>query len=559
MTRLHWIVLVGVVLFLLLVTFQPVEFHLTNLTWVDDGFYYLGYARNIALGNGPTFDGLVQTNGVQPLWALLLIGVATIAPDHEILMRASMILAIGLAVISTFAMNAILMQLFAPSLRSVMLLLYLALISSPQLVLSGMETPANPAMFTLSLAALLRIRTQAWKATSAAGILVGLTCLARVDNLVLAPAFALILICRNGTLIILTTRGGLGDAIRSIIWLAVPIILIVCAYVAFNVSAFGHALPISGEIKSTLQSHYADALGGRFSPPYLIETTQAAILHYATIINSILTMLLISFSPLTLIVRGALALGLLLLVIVIWKRRKLRPPMQESQPSFSTIIMGLVILNVLFHTWLLFFQLGKRNASVLNWYYVPEYILITVLLGLILPRIEQLLKTDSGRSYRIATIVLIASMMVSIGMFIWHFQHPVGVQPLLSHYRATEWANEHVPDDDVIGSFNAGVIGYFSEAVVINLDGLMNDKEILAIALGKARLGEYIIRHNIRWVMDYAGTNWSAHAADSFQGIPAHWLEPVYSQDFDNYGFVPSTFYVFKVSHGLRPRNLIQR
>ncbi len=48
--RVHYAVLLIVVSFLLLVTVQPIEFHLTSLTFVDDGFYYLGYARNIALG-----------------------------------------------------------------------------------------------------------------------------------------------------------------------------------------------------------------------------------------------------------------------------------------------------------------------------------------------------------------------------------------------------------------------------------------------------------------------------------------------------------------------------
>jgi hypothetical protein len=92
------------------------------------------------------------------------------------------------------------------------------------------------------------------------------------------------------------------------------------------------------------------------------------------------------------------------------------------------------------------------------------------------------------------------------------------------------------------------VIGYFSDAVVINLDGLMNDHEILAIAHGTGELDDYITRHNIGWVMDYADANWSVQNADSFQGIPSQWLEPVYTQDFDNYGFVPSVYYIFSVA-----------
>ena len=84
-----WII---VILLLILVSLQPLSYHLSNLTLIDDGFYYLGYARNIAAGNGPTFDGLVETNGVQPLWTVLLILVASVQQDDLALMQSGMIL-----------------------------------------------------------------------------------------------------------------------------------------------------------------------------------------------------------------------------------------------------------------------------------------------------------------------------------------------------------------------------------------------------------------------------------------------------------------------------------
>ncbi|MFH0859937.1 MAG: hypothetical protein V1921_01940 [Candidatus Altiarchaeota archaeon] len=38
----------------------------------DDAFYYFGIARNIASGNGVTFNGQHMTNGFHPLWALMI-------------------------------------------------------------------------------------------------------------------------------------------------------------------------------------------------------------------------------------------------------------------------------------------------------------------------------------------------------------------------------------------------------------------------------------------------------------------------------------------------------
>jgi hypothetical protein len=543
MQRLHVIVLLAVILFLLLVIAQPVEFHLTNLTFVDDGFYYLGYARNIALGNGPTFDGLVETNGVQPAWALLLIGVTGVVSDGEGLMRASMLLAIVLVVISVLAMNDVLKQLFAPTLRVPVLLFYLAFIGGPQIVLSGMETPVNLALLTLALAAVLRVRSVMFKPTVFVGILVGLACLARVDTVIIVPAFALILLWRNDVLE-RRDRDTRGKALRSLFWFGVPVAVIFGGYLLFNVSVFGRALPVSGEIKSTLQGHIADAIGGRLSPAYLVETTRAALEQWGTIFNNYLTTELISFSPATLLARGVLALGVVILVIVFIHGRRTRRTIAPA--GFHWPLALAVTAIFLFHTWMLFFQLG-RNASVLNWYYVPEYIFITLTIGLLLANVER--RINSQRFYSAVTIWLLVSMAASAAVFVRQFQQADGVTPLLTHYRVTQWANENLPHDEIIGSFNAGVIGYFSDARVINLDGLMNDEEILEVARGNSDLASYVQRHNIAWILDYAPANWSIESAADFQGIPTPLLLPIYSQPFDNYGFQPSVFYVFRVDY----------
>jgi hypothetical protein len=92
------------------------------------------------------------------------------------------------------------------------------------------------------------------------------------------------------------------------------------------------------------------------------------------------------------------------------------------------------------------------------------------------------------------------------------------------------------------------VVGYFSDATVINLDGLMNDDEILDVAQGKANITEYIDRHHIDWIMDYTSQDWQLNDHLPFSGIDVNRLEMVYSQSFDNYSFEPSIFYIFKVT-----------
>src|SRR5262245_17645869 len=155
MHRLNLVFLGIVVVFLLVLALQPVDFQLSSLTFVDDGFYYLGYARNIALGNGPTFDGLVETNGVQPLWTLILVVIAKFFPERVTFLHMALVVATVLVAISAIAMNDVLKHFFAAPLRTPTMTLYIAFISTS--TLTGMETAANLAALTIALAAVLRL------------------------------------------------------------------------------------------------------------------------------------------------------------------------------------------------------------------------------------------------------------------------------------------------------------------------------------------------------------------------------------------------------------------
>ena len=46
-----------------------------------------------------------------------------------------------------------------------------------------------------------------------------------------------------------------------------------------------------------------------------------------------------------------------------------------------------------------------------------------------------------------------------------------------SRIKLASWINSNISSDTVLGSYNAGTIGYFSNTSVINLDGLINGKE----------------------------------------------------------------------------------
>jgi hypothetical protein len=68
-------------------------------------------------------------------------------------------------------------------------------------------------------------------------------------------------------------------------------------------------------------------------------------------------------------------------------------------------------------------------------------------------------------------------------------------------YRAARWMAQNLPADAVVGSWNAGVLGYYSMQRVVNLDGLVNDYALLPY-LEQRRIDAYILREGVRYLSD---------------------------------------------------------
>jgi hypothetical protein len=534
---------------LLVIALLPVEFHLSSFTLVDDGFYYLGYARNIALGNGPTFDGIVATNGVQPLWTFILVVVAKLFPDRVAFLHMALVVAAILAAVSAIAINDVLKHFFATPLHSAVMTFYIAFIATSQLTLTGMETTANLAIFTIALAAVLRLsRPTLWR-TVGAGCLVGLTCLGRVDNLIMTPAFALLMLWRAGLLMQISSRHGLRRAAQPALWLALPVVVIFGVYIALNMTTFGRPLPVSGDVKSTHETARVEESGGRFSLNNLSETTRDAVSHYKNIANNYIYTPLLSFSLLTFSLRYVLAILLVVFsLFVLWRRRRIGMPRFSLSREMLFVLLFVTGITFL-HTWLLFFQVGEHWAGGLNWYYVPEYLLFTVFLGLLLHGCARLYNNERV-IYQTASIGVMGLTLVSFAVMVNPYQPPSRPIPLLYHYQATQWVNTNLSSNSIIGSFNSGVVGYFSDAPVINLDGLMNDEEILQVIRGEKRIFDYVNQHHITVLMDYTSTDWSPDTGQNFRGVPTSALRLLYQLPFDNWNYVPSTYYVFQVTAG---------
>ena len=68
--------------------------------------------------------------------------------------------------------------------------------------------------------------------------------------------------------------------------------------------------------------------------------------------------------------------------------------------------------------------------------------------------------------------------------------------------RVVRWIAENTEEDDIIGIWAAGQIGYYSDRHVMNLEGLVGDVELLN-ANKKNRLIEYIESKNVTYVIQW--------------------------------------------------------
>jgi hypothetical protein len=550
--RWHWLLWTAVFIFLLIVIFQPIHIHTYSRTIIDDGYYYLGYANSITTGQGATFDGLVETNGVQPLWTLILIVLAIISPDRVSLVYVMLITSAVLVLASIIFVNRILRSIVSDHARWITLLTYTAFVINPQMSLTGMETALNLFTLTATLATIwnlpgrdeLRVRHLLMT-----GVLIGLVCLSRLDNLIITPVLALLMLWRTGLWNAFWQEQQWRRALVAIGWLAIPALIIFAIYIAFNQITFGRLLPISGEVKSAWLERELAAQGiERFSPTYLYKTTLYAVQHYLLAFNYYFWLLLATYGPLTsrirMIVVILLAVGTLAFVLYRLRKPKYGSPKRLNLSAARITLVILLLSGIFLHTWVMYFQLGATNVQQWMWYFVPEYLTVAFLLAYC---VEGLLRWQPPAQAVMRVIYAIMGLFMLVGAtsYLVELRNKPFISPLNMLYEAALWSNENLPDDAVGGAFNAGVVGYFTDMRVINLDGLMNGDGILQVARGEQSIWDYVQSEPITYIMDYL-PEWES-IDSTFRDIPAERLELLYSKDFIDWGGVESTYYIFQL------------
>jgi hypothetical protein len=68
-------------------------------------------------------------------------------------------------------------------------------------------------------------------------------------------------------------------------------------------------------------------------------------------------------------------------------------------------------------------------------------------------------------------------------------------------YASTVWLNENVPSSSIVGAFQSGIVSYYGDFSVLNLDGKVN--EAAYTALRDKTMWQYLCQSHVDYVVDW--------------------------------------------------------
>jgi hypothetical protein len=223
---------------------------------MDDSYFYAVLAHNYERVGYWTFDGSMPTNGVQPLWQWMIVGLHQALPNVDV-MRSSFVANWILYALFCWLIVRYVLSLRVPHTTARVLVVSLFLTCNPgfqQIVLRGMEVPLFLVCFA-TLLNTLELLAHRWKAERASAWYVLLlaalsatTFLARTDWFWVVPLGAGFVWHRTKAKMLLLLFLGTAS-------------MFVLPYLLHNLSVHGHLMPISGRAKLALLDLHASGFG----------------------------------------------------------------------------------------------------------------------------------------------------------------------------------------------------------------------------------------------------------------------------------------------------------
>jgi hypothetical protein len=471
----------------------------------DDSFYAFKIARNIAAGNGATFDGVHATTGFQPLYVMLLVPVYALTGNDLVLpiYIALSMLAVFTA-LTAYVLYRICLRYVGWGASSAAALVWAFSPIVTKQSANGLETALASFMIAISVFYYLdRIRSRENPPAArfaTLGILLGITVLSRIDGTLLALAILL-------DYLVLMRRSRLPArrlARLSLVPLGIGILY--GPWLALNIACCGSPLQDSGSATRFLSLAYAGYFGygsgdmGGAGPDF--SFIRAHVTHAVSTMKVI--------PPMHLVFRvfdragsmlgspggfhaagnaiGFLIFGWVCVAAFAWRRDADRKRRGELQ--FLVLFAAALVASYATYVFGMFFFLR---------YFYPVYLIACVYLAFFLQDIKD---WYASRSAAVKRVMIVASAGYAALFVLFSFSQAFRSRPIYPFYDVARWVNENTAAGERIGVFQCGMIGYLSNRDIINLDGKVNREAFEAMKGGA--IDRYLCDEGIDVVIDHA-------------------------------------------------------
>ncbi len=470
----------------------------------DDTYYYLQTAWNARHAGFVTFDGINPTNGVQFLWFSVLYGLSFLARDKS----AFLAMASALAIVLTCVPYGVMWRLSGDTWRSRRSLLAAFMAISwfvicayrPNQYLSGLESPLHAAIVWLVVLQYIRIHRRlsvgpvSSTAVLAFVVLLVLNTWTRLDSFGLSASFlALLLLTVDGPLHPSSPRALFTRSLPSGTYATGALVIAAgtVALFAFFQLAGGSLMPVSALVKGSQVDRMS--LGAFYNWSLVLFPLR---IQGANLLN---------------------ILGIVAMFASIWKLSTMRVEAGESDLAALRLVAITLAVSVLIHSVATF---GMFRYYYF-WYLSATFTYWTIALALFSVRLVE----RYAWSYRAAAA---AGAVVAVPVVcLWWLREPPN-NLAATRYEAAKWMDANLEPDAVVGSFNAGQLGYFSNRSVVNLDGLINNVsyfETVLRAQSPDAMGAYMERVGIDYMADHLLGRWRALVEGNFVTIRQFALE----------------------------------
>ncbi|QGJ70199.1 Hypothetical protein PBC10988_18930 [Planctomycetales bacterium 10988] len=447
----------------------------------DDSFYYFEIAKNLAHGEGSTFDRIHPTNGYHPLWLGLCsiiyflgfegITAVRILLSGQILIWGGMSLVFLRIVergIGRFphqpsdSISESDQSQYQTIMFRGLLTLGLLTLFGPLIVkafANGMESGIYVLFYGLLLERALAFGGSFLQATTFKDRM--LLSLLGVGAFLSRTDAGLLLLCWGIACLPEAYRLGWSGVVRLGQIFLIPFLTILF-FLGLNQLYFGTPTQVSGDLK-------------RVTP----DIMQMAIIAVCVLMP--------------------------FLVYAICRSQEIREKFPRVVGFFSkTAFFGIFLCG------LMAYYLGFQTFARL-WYFGPAIFYLGLLMLLAFADLcEGILQETPAEKSPKKALNLVSVVAIVFGLILVSFETVTifaggMVEMREANRTAGEWISENLPQDAVLGSWDAGVVSYFADQRIVNLDGVVNSVEYLELLKTQdtAQIAEFLNAASIQYLVNH--------------------------------------------------------